>query len=188
MDPRLKQIMEQKRTIERLKQKLKRANDQVRFLTMGGCTCKLDQNTTGSGAMANAPSQPNGSKVTAASPAHSSSGGADSKMQQSFKSSAAADGTTTQTINNNYNNNTISIIDGNTITTTTSGANQSNNTNDNKNNKSSSSNTTNSKIGSGIVDPSDITAKDMMSFSAAIPTSEGASIKMDKSGMLPRLA
>ena len=44
MDPKLKQIMEQKRTIERLKQELKRANDQVKFLTMGGCVCKLDGN------------------------------------------------------------------------------------------------------------------------------------------------
>lgn len=42
MDPKLKQIMEQKRTIERLKQELKRANDQVKFLTMGGCVCKLE--------------------------------------------------------------------------------------------------------------------------------------------------
>lgn len=126
MDPRLKQIMEQKRTIERLKQELKRANDQVRFLTMGGCTCKLDQNSNASApnAAVSATNTTTSLSNRVASPAHSSSGGADSKMlQQSFKSSAA-DGTTTGlTINNNYNNNTISIIDGNTITTTTSGAN-----------------------------------------------------------------
>ena len=78
MDPRLKQIMEQKRTIERLKQELKRANDQVRFLTMGGCTCKLDQNSNGSAPMATATVSGTSNRV--ASPAHSSSGGADSKM------------------------------------------------------------------------------------------------------------
>ena len=79
-------------------------------------------------------------------------------MQQSFKS----DGTTGLTINNNYNNNTISIIDGNTITTT-SGTTQPAATNANQS----------SKIGSGIVDPNEISAKDM---TFAVPTSEGASL------------
>ena len=103
MDPKLKQIIDQKRTIERLKQELKRANDQVKFLTMGGCTCKLAENNAQANTTVNS-----GGRLT--SPALSS--GAESKMQQSLKSDGGL------TINNNYNNNTISIIDGNTITTT----------------------------------------------------------------------
>ena len=93
MDPKIKQIMDQKRTIERLQQELKRANDQIKFLTMGGCSCKPE------GGMANG---------------HTS----DSEIlhkQQSLKSD------TSLTINNNYNNNNISIIDGSTITTTNGG-------------------------------------------------------------------
>ena len=69
MDPKLKQIMDQKRTIERLKQELKRANDQIKFLTMGGCTCKLSEN--------NNTTVNSGGRL--ASPANSSNG-ADSKM------------------------------------------------------------------------------------------------------------
>jgi len=79
--------MEQKRTIERLQQELKRANDQVKFLTMGGCVCKLD-----------------GVKTNSAS----------SDNSKPLLKKAVETGLT---INNNYNNNTISIIDGNTITT-----------------------------------------------------------------------
>ena len=115
MDPKLKQIIEQKRTIERLKQELKRANDQVKFLTMGGCTCKLDNLGSGVGGSATGAQASVNATVNngVASPTNSS--GADSKMQ-SFKSDGGL------TINNNYNNNTISIIDGNTITTTSGGA------------------------------------------------------------------
>ena len=171
--------MEQKRTIERLKQELKRANDQVKFLTMGGCTCKLDNMASGmsgsaSGAQASGNTAANNG---VASPANSS--GADSKMQ-SFKSDGGL------TINNNYNNNTISIIDGNTITTTSGGAADITNSQkqQNMNNNSSGSNN-DSKIGSGIVDPSVINAKDM---NYTVPTSEGNSLQKDRSGMLPRLA
>ena len=82
---------------------------------------------------------------------------------QSFKSDGL-------TINNNYNNNTISIIDGNTITTTSGSANGQQQQ---------------SKIGSGIINPIDITAKDM---AFAMPASEGASLQKDRSGMLPKLA
>ena len=92
MDPKMKRIMDQKRTIERLQQELKRANDQVKFLTMGGCSCKPE------GGMANG---------------HTSD--SDILHQQSLKSD------TSLTINNNYNNNNISIIDGSTITTTNGG-------------------------------------------------------------------
>ena len=171
--------MEQKRTIERLKQELKRANDQVKFLTMGGCTCKLDNMASGMGGSASGP-QASGNTATnngVASPANSS--GADSKMQ-SFKSDGGL------TINNNYNNNTISIIDGNTITTTSGGAADITNSQkqQNMNNNSSGSNN-DSKIGSGIVDPSVINAKDM---NYTVPTSEGNSLQKDRSGMLPRLA
>ena len=52
------------------------------------------------------------------------------------------------------------------------------------NNTSSGSNN-DSKIGSGIVDPSVINTKDM---NYTVPTSEGASMQKDRSGMLPRLA
>ena len=45
MDPRLKKIMEQKKQIDKLRLELKRANDQVKFLTMGGCVCKLEAAT-----------------------------------------------------------------------------------------------------------------------------------------------
>ena len=40
MDPKLKKILEQKVLIEKLKKELKRANDQIKFLTLGGCFCK----------------------------------------------------------------------------------------------------------------------------------------------------
>ena len=41
MDPKLKKILEQKAIIERLQKELKCANDQIKFLTIGGCFCKL---------------------------------------------------------------------------------------------------------------------------------------------------
>ena len=41
MDPKLKKIIEQKAIIEKLQKELKRANDQIKFLTVGGCFCKL---------------------------------------------------------------------------------------------------------------------------------------------------
>ena len=107
MDPKLKQIMEQKRTIERLKQELKRANDQIKFLTMGGCSCGLEGNNNAKG------TEGNTNDLTDKSSSNFMN-------MNGFKTEAGF------TINNNYNNNTISIIDGNTITTTTSQENNKN--------------------------------------------------------------
>ena len=44
MDPKVRKIRDQKRTIDRLKLELKRANQQIKYLTLGGCFCGGDQN------------------------------------------------------------------------------------------------------------------------------------------------